>query len=47
MKLFSRRPAPAPPSDVDDCGAVLFACMDYAPSEKAVIQALRNAGMPA
>ena len=31
---------------VDECGALLFACMQHAPSEEAVIHALRWWGMP-
>jgi hypothetical protein len=32
--------------DVDDCGTVFWACMQHAPSEDAVIAALRSAGIP-
>ena len=32
--------------DVDEQAALLFACMRHAPSEGAVIQALRSAGIP-
>ncbi len=37
----------ADPADVDYAASVLFACMRHAPSEEAVLEALRSAGMPA
>lgn len=32
--------------DVDESGALFFACMQHAPSEDTVIAALRSAGIP-
>ena len=32
--------------DVDDSGVLLFTCLEHAPSEEQVVQALAAAGMP-
>jgi hypothetical protein len=44
--LYSRERWDGEAVTTDDCGALLFACMKHAPSEDAVVQALRDTGIP-